>query len=519
MIGDTVGMTKPSHCRRFQKFLIVASLLLTVIPATATSATTPAASTPAGLSAQIDALIGQPRFATASWGIAVVSLDSGHTLYAHRADKLLQPASTAKLFTAALTLADLGPDYRMATRLLSSGKIRNGRLDGHLVLYGTGDPTLGTGSSADWATQLASQLAARGIKQIQGDLIADDSYFSGPSFGTGWEADDLQSWFAVPSSALSVDENIVNVRVKPGASAGMSASITLAPVNGISELLGRINTTLARAPSNINLYRAPGSDTLYAFGSVPARSEEVRFRLAMTDPALQAGRQLRQALISRDIRLTGTVRALHWPQDDSALLADADALAEVRSPPLLEILQHGLKRSQNLYLQNLLLNVGVREQASETAPATGFTDTESYAIRALRRLLTQLGIAPDASQIAEGTGLSRRDLATPDAMVHLLRHLDGQPYAAQLREALPLAGVDGTLTYRMRNTAAAGNLQAKTGSMTYVHCLAGYVTSATGEKLAFAIMLNNYEAAAGAPRASRDVDAIATLLANYRGDK
>ncbi|HWU75988.1 MAG TPA: D-alanyl-D-alanine carboxypeptidase/D-alanyl-D-alanine-endopeptidase [Rhodanobacter sp.] len=510
----------PPPCRHLaQRFLIVAGLLLGMMPASAASVTPPAASARAGLGAQIDALIRQPRFATASWGIAVASLDSGRMLYAHRADKLLQPASTAKLFTAALSLAELGPDYHMTTRLLSPGKIRNGRLDGPLVLYGTGDPTLGTAGNADWATRLASQLAARGIKHIHGDLIADDSYFTGPTFGTGWEAGDLQSWFAVPSSALSVDENIVNVTVKPGASAGMAASITLAPVDGVSTLLGRIDTTLPRAPGDINLYRAPGSDTLYAFGSVPANSHEARFRLAMTDPAMQAGRQLRQALLNIGIRLTGTVRVLHWPQDDGALLAHADILAEVRSPPLLEVLQRGLKRSQNLYLQNLLLNAGAHEQATEATRDSGFSDTESHAIHALRRLLTQLGIAPDASWIAEGTGLSRRDLVTPDAIVHLLGYLDGQPYAAQLRAALPLAGVDGTLVHRMRNTAAAGNLQAKTGSMTYVHCLAGYVTSAGGERLAFAIMLNNYEAAAGAPRASRDVDAIAILLANYRGEK
>lgn len=489
------------------------------MPATAATGTTPAASTPAGLSAQIDALIGQPRFATASWGIAVASLDSGRMLYAHRADKLLQPASTTKLFTAALSLASLGPDYRMSTRLLSRGSVHNGRLDGQLVLYGMGDPTLGTDSSADWAAQLASQLAARGIRRVHGDLIADDDYFSGPPFGTGWEADDLQSWFAVPSSALSVDENIVDVTVSPGASAGQPASLTLAPINGIPNLLGKITTTLPRASGDINLYRAPGSDNLYVFGTVPARSAPTHYRLAMTDPALQAGRQLRQALASRGILISGTVRALHWPQDDSALLAHADMLGEVLSPPLMEILKRGLKRSQNLYLQNLLLSVGVHEKATAASADPAFTDTESYGIRAMRRLLTQIGIAPDASEIAEGTGLSRRDLVTPDAMLHLLGYLAGQPYATQLRQALPLAGVDGTLVHRMRDTAAAGNVQAKTGSMSYVHSLAGYVTSASGERLVFAIMLNNYEAAPGEPRASTDVDTIATALANYRGGK
>lgn len=156
-------------------------------------------------------MIGQPRFAHASWGIAVRSLDSGRTLYAHRADRLAHPASTAKLITAAASLATLGPTCQFSTRVLSRGMIHHGRLDGALILYGMGDPTLGTDSSSDWAEQLAAQLYARGVCQVHGDLIADDSHFTGPSFGVGWEAGDLQSRFAVPSSALSVDENVVKV--------------------------------------------------------------------------------------------------------------------------------------------------------------------------------------------------------------------------------------------------------------------------------------------------------------------
>jgi D-alanyl-D-alanine carboxypeptidase/D-alanyl-D-alanine-endopeptidase (penicillin-binding protein 4) len=184
--------------------LLRAGLLAMPLAAVAAAPAPPAAVTRAGLAAQIDAQIGQPRFAAASWGIAVVSLDSGRTLYAHHADQLLQPASTAKLFAAALSLSTLGPDYRMPTRLLAGGRIVSGRLNGPLILYGMGDPTLGTDSSADWADQLANQAAARGLRFVQGDLVADDSYFAGPAYGSGWEAGDLQSWFAVPASALSV---------------------------------------------------------------------------------------------------------------------------------------------------------------------------------------------------------------------------------------------------------------------------------------------------------------------------
>ncbi|OOG40824.1 D-alanyl-D-alanine carboxypeptidase/D-alanyl-D-alanine-endopeptidase [Rhodanobacter sp. C05] len=473
--------------------------------------------TPMALAAQIDAHIDQTRFSAASWGIAVMSLDSGHMLYAYHADHLLQPASTAKLFTAALSLSTLGTDYRIPTRLLSRGRLRHGRLDGQLILYGMGDPTLGTAGNADWAERLAEQLAEHGVSSVRGDLIADDSYFTGPSFGSGWEAGDLQSWFAVPSSALSVQENVVDVTVTPGTAAGLPASLTLAPVDGIPSLLGQLTTTLPDAINDINLYRAPGTDKLYVFGSVPTGSTPQHFRVAMTDPALLAGHELRQALARHGIHISGQLQVLHWPQDDAGLLEHASTFGEVLSPPLLEILQRGLKRSQNLYLQNLLLNVGAREQARTAAPASGFVTTETYAIRALQPLLEQAGIPPSASMITEGTGLSRRDLVTPNALVRLLGYLAAQPYADQLRDALPIAGTDGTLINRMRQTAAAGNVHAKTGSMSSVHCLAGYVTSAAGERLAFAIMLNNYEPSSDAPSASGDLDTIAELLANYRG--
>lgn len=519
MIGDTVAMSLlPSRSRRRFPSGLLACAWLLVAPLAVASAVSGATST-AALRTQIDAQIDQSRFAEASWGIAVVSLDSGRTLYAHRADHLLQPASTAKLFTAALSLATLGTDYRIPTRLLAHGDVRHGRLDGPLILYGMGDPTLGTDTSPDWADQLASQLAARGVRHVHGDLIADDSYFAGPSFGSGWEAGDLQSWFAVPSSALSVQENTVDVTVDPGTAVGLPARLSFDPADAEPPLLGQLTTTLPRMQGDINLYRAPGENTLHVFGSIPANAPSQHFRLAVADPALLAGELLQQALARQGIRVSGRLQVVHWPQDDATLLAHADTLAEVLSPPLLDILQSGLKRSQNLYLQNLLLSVGVHEQVAlaSVAPPASFTSTEQWGIKALQQLLAQIGIPSSTSLLAEGTGLSRHDLVTPDALVHLLGYLATQPYASELREALPIAGVDGTLIGRMRDTAAEDNVRAKTGSMEYVHCLAGYVTTATGERLAFAIMLNNYAPPANGPSASSDVDAIAVLLANFRG--
>ena len=478
------------------------------------------APTTATLDARIDAIIRQPRFAGAAWGIKVVSLDNGNTLYAYRPDHLLLPASTAKLYTAALTLDTVGADYRIPTRLLGAGPIRQGTLEGPLVLYGMGDPSLGaTDATANWADQMARQLAAHDVHRIHGNLIADASYFVGPRIGSGWEAGDLQSSFAAPTSALTVDENTVQATVEPGAHAGWPAHVALDPADTGIALDNTIVTTAAHTPSDINLYRAPNASTLYAFGSVPAGMPAQHFRLSIDDPARFAAEDLRRALAQRGIELEGHVRVLRWPQSDRALLAHAQPLGEVLSPPLIDVLTSGLKRSQNLYLQNLLQIAGVRAQAAAASdpPPPTFMSSEDWGLHALHALLGRIGISPSQALLEEGTGLSRQDLTTPAALVRLLQYLAAQPYAAQLRNALPIAGVDGTLQWRMRDTPAAGNVHAKTGSMTYVDCLAGYVTSADGEHLAFAILLNNYRRPDNAPPAGRDLDAIAELLATLHG--
>lgn len=480
-----------------------------------------AAASPQQLATSIDEQLDQPRFAAASWGIAVVSVDTGRTLYAHNPDRLLQTASTAKLYTAALVLDTIGTDYRIPTQLLTTRPVLQGRVDGPLILRGMGDPTLGTpGTNMDWADQLATQLAASGVHEVQGDLIADDSYFQGPQVGAGWEARDLQSWFAAPASALSVQENMFNLTVRPANAAGRPAALMFDPPGAMTRVMNSLTTSAPYTRSDINLYRAPGDASLYAFGNIAARAEPQTFKLAIADPAWYAGTRLREALERHGVRVHGGLHVRHWPEQNEADLDKAVVLAQVLSPSVMEILSRGLKRSQNLYLQNLLQIAGIKAQANAVQagdPATGFLSSEAWGIRALKQLLDRIGIAPGAAQIEEGAGLSRQDLATPSAMVHLLTYLAGQPYGAQLRDALPAAGVDGTLEWRMRSTAAADNVHAKTGSMTNVRCLVGYVTTAAGERLAFAIMLNNFERGEDEPSPSRTLDAIVELLAAFQG--
>lgn len=471
------------------------------------------------LTERIDAHIAQPRFAAASWGIAVVSLDDGHTVYAHDEGRLLLPASTAKLYTAAFALDRLGADYRTHTDVLAAGSVARGRLHGSLILRGRGDPTL---SGDEWAQRLAAQIADRGIRRVEGAVIGDDTVFSGPAIGAGWEASDLQTAYGAAPGGLDIDENTMTIAVSQG-------TVDVAPEDAAVTI-----ATSAQPRDGLELYRAPGSSTVHVLGGVAEGAATKRVRLSLPDPALSAARRLQAALIGRGIRVDGEARSVHWP----VAAPTGETIASLPSPPLGEILRAGLKRSQNLYLQSIFLLTGLEAAeacSAQTSPANSPDGTasgrsqpcwrnnlatvpkEALAAEALTHWLSTKAIGPSSTTLDEGTGLSRHDLTTPASLAQLLTIMDASPQAAAWRDLLPVAGVDGTLVNRMRGTAAQGNVRAKTGSMSFVNTLAGYVTTKSGKRLAFAIMLNNYRApphsADAVPSVSAEVDAVAVMLA------
>jgi D-alanyl-D-alanine carboxypeptidase/D-alanyl-D-alanine-endopeptidase (penicillin-binding protein 4) len=439
------------------------------------------------LGQRIDAHLTAPRFAAASWGVAVVSLDDGHVVYQHDSQRLLLPASTAKLYTAAFTLDRLGAGYRTHTDVVATSAIERGRLRGTLVLRGRGDPTL---AGDAWADALASQLHDKGLTRLDGDIVGDDTAFAGPPVGSGWEAGDLQDDYAAVAGGLDIDENTMTVTLGAGT---------------VGVLPGDAAVTLAvQSAAALQVYRAPGSTTVHVLGGTDDGAPARRLRLSLPDPALTAARRLQAALARQGIRVDGEARSVHWPVPPPS----GDVLASFASPTLGDILHAGLKRSQNLYLQSAFL-LGGLEATDQAAPRT-----EDRAAVAIAAWLDARGIGASSVLLEEGTGLSRRDLTTASALTRLLVLEDASPDAAAWRDRLPLAAVDGTLAKRMTGTAAAANVQAKTGSMTYVNALAGYVTTKAGQRLAFAILLNNYRAPEGTNvPASADVDAIAIMLA------
>lgn len=486
-------------------------------------ASAPAAADLAATRAQIDAILAEPRFAAASWGIQVRSLDSGRTVYTHAADRLLVPASAAKLYTAALALATFGVDYRIPTVLFATAPpARDGELHGDLVLVGYGDPALGADPAASWADTLAIALRKEGVTRVHGDLIADATRFAAPRYGSGWEAGDLQSWFGAPATALGVDENVVTVRVRPGAAVGDRALLRFEPPGSAPELVNRLVTVARRDGSDVGLSRAPGERTLHVFGTIAAGSAERSYRLALADPAAVAGAQLQMALMRQGVTVDGRVRSVYWPEvrgeRDTAVAGRLRTIAQVQSPPLGELVRRGLKVSQNLYMQNLFLLVGAAEADAAHAANPGAADhtgTEQRAATAMRRYLSGIGIAPQRAFVEDGAGLSRRNLTTASALTALLAHWGDGEGGAPFRVALPQAGVDGSLAGRLRDTPAQGRVYAKTGAMSGVYALAGYLTTAAGERLAFTLLLNQYlpPEDGGAGRPSGELDRIVLALA------
>lgn len=499
-------------------------------PAPAQSPTPPAGAAVAApasdLARRIDAYIATNRFDTAKWGINVVSLDTGRVLYGHNADKLAIPASNTKLYTAALALSTLGTGHHIRTTLYATAAPRAGRIDGDLILYGRGDPTLGTGNDRNtpnaWAEKMAKALAGRGVRRVSGALIADDTYFSGPNIPAGWEARDLQSWFSPPVSALTVQGNMFALRVGPNR--GLCCDVSTTPAMPGMSIVNLTQTDPHASYADLGIYRPPGSDKLFVYGTMRPNAKTRRFALSAPDPARMAGELLQEALTRHGIRIDGGVRALHWPRHDDAIGApDTVKIAEVQSPRLDDIVKHALKHSDNLYAQLLLLQAGTRLETSGDCPdRSGAPRTTSgWSLCAMRGMLRQAGIRRDQADLEEGSGLSRKDLVTPRATTLLLAWVAGQPFAATYHDALPVAGKDGTLIRRMRQTPAANNLHAKTGTLRHSYTLSGYVTAASGEHLAFSLMLDNYARPTTAkgqrtgPSPQHDLDTIAAMLAEY----
>jgi len=458
--------------------------------------------------------VSQPRFNAALWGVKVVSLDSGKTVFEHDSNKLLSPASNCKLYTVALAFDRLGADYRIRTSLYSKARPgKSGKLKGDLIVYGRGDPTFNArrhgGDIYQALEPLVAALTNAGVKRIAGDLVADESHFRGPPFGSGWAWDDLEYYYGAEISALSINDNVLEVLGKPGARVGTPCNLALRPATTWLTLNNGTGTGNKEGRSAIRCYRPLGENVVCVSGQMPLGDAGCTNEVTVHNPAGLFACLFQQALVRHGVKVSGKLRTVNW-RDRQACPMDYDTLVElgaVESPPMRELAREVQKPSQNLYTDLLLAHVGEKTRAADSRPNE---TSEDLGVRELDKFLAEVGVRKGETFIEEGSGLSRNNLASANATVTLLQYMSRHRHADDYLAALPIAGVDGTLRNRMKGTPAAGNLRAKTGTLRWASSLSGYVTTAAGERLAFSLMLNRYHEARSA---RSELDAIAVALA------
>jgi D-alanyl-D-alanine carboxypeptidase/D-alanyl-D-alanine-endopeptidase (penicillin-binding protein 4) len=473
------------------------------------------------LARQIDRELDAGEFAGARWGVFVISLRDGRVLYARNADQPMTPASNMKVYTTAVALDLLGADYRWRTSVYSAAPPdASGLVSGDLVLYGRGAPDFSSEKTKDAPAsmaQLADALYRRGVRRVRGRIIGDESYFRGEPLGDGWLWNDVQWYFGAEVSALTVNSNEVAVVIRPTSKAGAANSIKLEPETDYVRIKDETNVVESGQPATLGITRGLSDNDVRVWGDFPAGSRGLSVRLSIHRPALWAATLFRRLLAEGGITIEGEtdVRdARSQTEKDGFAPERAVELASVNSKSLGEIARSTNKESINLSAELILRTLGKERGATAPDPdAKRMRERgdDQAGLAVVRRWLEEAGIATTNLALHDGSGLSRLDLVTPEATARLLAAITRRPAAGVFRESLPIAGRDGTLKFRLRS-AAASRVFAKTGTLSYINSLSGYAVTADDETLAFSIICNN-ETAEG--RATRPIDAIATLLAGY----
>jgi D-alanyl-D-alanine carboxypeptidase/D-alanyl-D-alanine-endopeptidase (penicillin-binding protein 4) len=489
---------------------------------TLTVQTAPAATTQTleELRARIREILARPEFAASRLSLKVASLDTGRVLFEQDAGKWMQPASNMKLYTVAAALDRLTPDFRFVTSVYAPARPdASGTVRGDLVIYGRGDPSYAVRFNPEGDTsytraidELAEQITSVGVHRVEGDLIGDESYFAGTPLSPGWEWDDLQWWYGAEVSALSINDNSVDLSIKPGASIGAPARITVGPSTPLVTILDRTTTAERGTTRELSVNRPLGQNTIEIRGRVPLDDRGYTASVAVSRPAMFFTTMLRASLERRGVIVTGQTRTVDAQARTDGQPLQVSALVEIaarKSPPLSVIAAQTLKPSQNLYAELILRALG---KATSADPKLSSEDAGKQAVR---QFLTQAGINPAGLVMLDGSGLSRADLVTADTTLQLLTYMNRHRFSIAFRDALPVAGLDGTLRNRMKGTPAQGNVRAKTGTLGTATSLSGYVLSAAGERLVFSLMINNPPRDAD-PRTGF-TDAVAVLIASFAG--
>lgn len=407
-------------------------------------------------------------------GIVITQVSTGKVLFAQRANYLFSPASSLKLFPAVASLHFLGPDFHFDTSLLTNGTINNHVLEGDLVVKFTGDPELTTADVND----LINKLSQAGVQSIRGHVYIDNSAYSAVPYPPGWLWDDLSYGYAAPLNAIIIDRNKFALHLEPSRQEGGHPILTPDIPPGVAHFINEAQTvTHGRKDCPLTIYSDIQSNYLVSgcLGRAWAKQHRV---LAVRDPFAYARALIAAGLHNHQINYTGNITA-HTASNNMTVLAQHS------SPSLSILLREMLKNSDNLTTDSLLKKIGEVYSKEPGSWQNG--------LHALKKILGPSGIDFKQCVVNDGAGLSRYNLITPLQFVQLLNFAyQNEVVRNALWPAMPIAGQDGTLTYRMQPIASGGRVHAKTGTMTGVSTLAGYVNTKRQGTLSFVVMVNGF---------------------------
>lgn len=454
----------------------------------------------------IDQKFRDSMFAHAHWGVLIESLNSGETWYEQNADRLFIPASNEKIPTAAAALISLGADFRFETQLYYRGEIVDSVLKGDLIVKGNGDPTFYTRFFSDPREPFfswADTLLKLGIVKIEGNIIGDDNAFDDSKYGWGWPLSGLGSWYSAESGALQFNENYIDLYIVQPATIKDSVEI-IANVN--SAYFSIINNTIAvdTGKTQIEIDRPFATNQITVSGIVHTGTDTLERSPSISNPTLFYTTVLRETLLEKGIVVLGEARdcddIIVWDGDDG----NWQLITIHNSPPLSEILQGLMKRSQNMYAETMVKTMGWQESG---------LGSFSKGREVIEKVLTGFGIEPQTYAFQDGSGLSRYNFISPRQIVKILKGMRSSEHWETWKEMQPVAGVDGTLKNRMKGTKAEGNVRAKTGTIANVRGLSGYVTTASGEEIVFSFMLNGH--LLGSKETELITDTVLAIIAEY----
>lgn len=459
------------------------------------------------LADQIDEILQNPSLNGVITGISVRKANNGDLIYSHDGNVLLRPASNMKLLTAAAAMETLGPKYQFTTEVWTDGKVREGVLDGNLYLKGKGDPTL-LKKDLD---AFAKKIKEKGIKQINGDLIGDDHWYDDVRYSQDLIWSDESYYYGGQISALTLSPNedfdagSVFIDVIPAEKVGEAPVIKVTPETEYVEIINNAETVTEKEDSNLSIERKHGTNKITITGKFPLGTAKTRVWLAVWEPTGYTLDLFKRSLEEHEVKFTSSSKLKTGKTPENAGLLVAN-----KSMPLEDLLIPFMKLSNNIHAETLVKEMGkvIHDEGSW-----------EKGLEVMAERLEEFGLDMNSVYLRDGSGISDKDLITANQLTKLLLEVRKKSWYPAFERSQPIAGepgkmVGGTLRYRMTNEETKGKVKAKTGSITGVSTLSGYVTTASGEDLVFSIMMNNFI------RGSMTTiqDEICAILANYNID-